>query len=93
MPENTRPENMRTVVVDSLRQMNFDVSGVEDDTVLGEGGLELESLSLAELVMQLGDHGAQFSDDELDTLLDMTFGALVAEAERRAGVPAGAQSE
>lgn len=87
------PENMRTVVVDSLRQMNFDVSGVEDDTVLGEGGLELESLSLAELVMQLGDHGAQFSDDELDTLLDMTFGGLVAEAERRAGVPAAAQSD
>ena len=85
MPE----KDMRSVVVDSLRQMNFDVSGVQDDTVLGEGGLELESLSLAELVMQLGDHGAQFSDDELDTLLDMTFGDLVAEAERRAGVAAG----
>ncbi len=85
--------DMRTVITDALRDMSFDVGEVGDDTVLGDGGLDLESLSLAELVMRLGDHGATFTDDELDTLISMTFGELATEAARRAGATSAATAD
>jgi acyl carrier protein len=75
--------DMRTVITDALRDMSFEVGEVADDTVLGDGGLFLESLSMAELVMRLGDHGATFTDDELDSLITMTFGEFASEAARR----------
>lgn len=87
-------EDMRTVITDALREMNFEVGGLTDDTELGEGGLELESLSLAELVMRLGDHGVTFSDDELETLTSMKFGEFADESARRLQAQsAGAASE
>ncbi|MFF3557808.1 acyl carrier protein [Streptomyces tsukubensis] len=77
------PSDLRKVIVDALRDMHFEVSSVTDETPLGDGGLELESLSVAELVMQLDNQGVTFSDEEMETLPSLTFGEFVAEAARR----------
>lgn len=76
--------DLREVMVDTLRNMNFEVDAVTDETPLGDGGLELESLSLAELVMQLDSFGVEFSDEEMEKLTAMTFGEFAQEANRRA---------
>ncbi|EKX66134.1 acyl carrier protein [Streptomyces ipomoeae] len=76
--------DLREVMVDTLRNMNFEVDSVTDETPLGDGGLELESLSLAELVMQLDSFGVEFSDEEMEKLTSMTFGEFTQEANRRA---------
>ncbi|MFF4957570.1 phosphopantetheine-binding protein [Streptomyces sp. NPDC001222] len=76
--------DLRKVMIDTLRDMHFDTESVTDDTPLGDGGLELESLSIAELVMQLDNHGVEFSDEEMEKLPTMTFGEFAEEAARRA---------
>lgn len=76
--------DLREFVVSTLRDMNFEVESVTDETPLGNGGLELESLSIAELVMQLETFGVAFSDEEMENLTDMTLGEFTAEARRRA---------
>jgi acyl carrier protein len=76
--------DLREFVVSTLRDMNFEVESVTDETPLGNGGLELESLSIAELVMQLDKFGVEFSDEEMENLTDMTLGEFTAEARRRA---------
>lgn len=76
--------DLREFVVTTLRDMNFEVDSVTDETPLGDGGLELESLSIAELVMQLETFGVAFSDEEMEKLTDMTLGEFTAEARRRA---------
>ncbi|WP_436775352.1 acyl carrier protein [Yinghuangia sp. YIM S09857] len=77
------PADLREVMVDALRSMHFEVDSLTDETPLGDGGLELESLSLAELVMQLDEFGVEFTDDEMETLATMTFGQFAEEAARR----------
>jgi acyl carrier protein len=76
--------DLREFVVSTLRDMNFEVESVTDETPLGNGGLELESLSIAELVMQLETFGVAFSDEEMEKLTDMTLGEFTDEARRRA---------
>lgn len=76
--------DLREFVVSTLRDMNFEVDSVTDETPLGDGGLELESLSTAELVLQLEKFGVEFSDEEMEKLTDMTLGEFTAEARRRA---------
>ena len=76
--------DLREIVVSTLRDMNFEVESVTDETPLGDGGLELESLSMAELVMQLDKFGVEFSDEEMEKLTDMTLGEFTEEAKRRA---------
>jgi len=78
------PSDLREVIVDALRELHFEVSDVTDETPLGDGGLELESLSLAELVMRLDSFGVEFSDDEMEKLPAMTFGDFTEEVIRRA---------
>jgi acyl carrier protein len=60
--------------MDALREMNYDVSEVGDDTELGPAGLDLESLALAELAVRLEDrYQLKFSDDDMETLALMTL--------------------
>ncbi|MEU5158916.1 acyl carrier protein [Streptomyces sp. NPDC020875] len=75
---------LEKVIVDALREMHFDTSSISPETPLGDGGLELESLSIAELVMQLDGQGVEFTDEEMETLPGLTFGEFVNEAARRA---------
>jgi len=66
-------------VIDSLRDMNYDVSGVDDDTTLGPAGADLESLALAELAVRVEDRfGVAFSEEEAEELAGMTVGEFCA---------------
>ncbi|HEX3648112.1 MAG TPA: phosphopantetheine-binding protein, partial [Pseudonocardiaceae bacterium] len=45
-----------------------------DDTELGPAGLDLESLALADLAVQLEDHfQVKFNDDDMESLALMTL--------------------
>ncbi|GAA1172020.1 acyl carrier protein [Kitasatospora gansuensis] len=81
-------EEIRAFVLASLSEMNYDVTGVDDDTLLGPAGADLESLSLAELGVRVEERfGVRFDDDEAELLGTMTvgeFGAAVAARLRSA---------
>jgi acyl carrier protein len=68
-------EEIRQFVIDSLREMNYDVDDITDDTTLGPAGADLESLALAELAVRVEDQfGVKFDEDEAETLGGMTVG-------------------
>ena len=82
---------IRQFVVDSLSEMNYDVEGIDDDTMLGPAGADLESLALAELTVRVEDrYGVRFSEDEAEELAGMTVGEFCAAVATRlelAGTP------
>lgn len=68
-------DEIRRFVIDSLRDMNYDVDDVDDDTTLGPAGVDLESLALAELAVRVEDkYGVKFDEDESERLAAMTVG-------------------
>lgn len=75
-------EDIRQFVISALNEMDYDVSDVTGDTDLGPTGLDVASLSLAELALHIEDEfRVKFDDDEVDELSRMTldeFAALVA---------------
>ena len=76
------------VILESLREMNYDTSDIGDDTLLGPAGADLESLALAELLVRVEERfDVRFEDDEAEELAVMTVGefrAVVAERARSA---------
>lgn len=81
-------------VVESLGKMNYDVSDVTPDTDLGPAGLDLESLAIAELAVQVEDEfGVQFTDDDTETLALMTLGEFGAEVAKRIAAEPAAKAE
>jgi acyl carrier protein len=85
-------EDVRQFVTQALTEMNFEVEGVADDTPLGADGVDLESLSMAELLMQVEEeYGVKYSDEETPQLAEMTFGQFLADLRERMA-PAGAGS-
>jgi acyl carrier protein len=78
-------EQIRQSVIDALKQMNYDVSDIDGQTVLGPAGLDLESLAVAELAVRVEDeHGVKFSDEELGRFATMTLDDFAAEVSARA---------
>ncbi|MET9323101.1 acyl carrier protein [Streptomyces sp. NPDC003038] len=76
-------------LLSTLRDLNYEVDEVTDSTPLGDGGLELESLSLAEVAMQVEQRfGVQIDDEELEELRGLSFAELVARIAQRSGDPA-----
>lgn len=70
---------IRRFLLGSLTEMNYDTDGMDDDTVLGPAGADLESLALAELAMRVEDqYGVRFSDDEAELFAAMTIGEFSA---------------
>jgi acyl carrier protein len=68
-------DEIRQFVLDSLTDMNYSIDGIDDDTVLGPAGADLESLALAELAVRVEDRfGVKFDDDESEALAGMTVG-------------------
>ena len=66
---------IREFIIDSLRAMNYDVVGVDNDTELGPRGADLESLALAELAIRVEDRFAvTFGRDEAKELAVLTVG-------------------
>jgi acyl carrier protein len=68
-------DEIRQFVLDSLTDMNYSIDGIDDDTVLGPAGADMESLAIAELVVRVEDRFAvKFEDDESEELAGMTVG-------------------
>ncbi len=68
-------DNVRAFIVSSLKDMNYDVEGVDDATTLGPAGLDLESLALADLLMRAEDeYHIRFAEDESEELALMNIG-------------------
>jgi acyl carrier protein len=68
-------DEIRQFVLDSLTDMNYSIDGIDDETVLGPAGADVESLALAELAVRVEDRfGVTFDDDEADMLTGMTVG-------------------
>lgn len=83
-------QEIREFVLNSLKNMNYDVSDVTGDTDLGPAGLDLESLAVAELAVLVEDHfGLTFSDEDSEALALMTLDEFAAEVASRIAVPAG----
>jgi len=82
---------VRQFFLDSLTAMKYDTDDVEDDTLLGPAGIDLESLSLAELAMRMEmEFGVEFDEDETETFAAMTVGELceaVAQRVRATSTP------
>lgn len=76
---------IRQFVIDSLQEMNYDVSDIDDDTTLGPAGADLESLALAELAVRVEDRfGVKFSEEEAEELAGMTVGEFCSAVAERA---------
>ncbi|MEU3413178.1 MULTISPECIES: phosphopantetheine-binding protein [unclassified Streptomyces] len=79
-------------IIEALQNMNYDVSEVTGDTPLGPAGLDLESLSVAEIAIQVEDtYGVKFEEDEMETVALLTVSGLVKEIVDRASAAAAAK--
>jgi acyl carrier protein len=77
-------ERIREFVVTALNGMNYDVSEVTGDTDLGPAGLDLESLALADLSVQVEDEfGVVFGTDDMEATALMTLDEFTAEVAKR----------
>ncbi len=77
-------EKVKEFVINALNEMNYDVSGVTGDTDLGPAGLDLESLALADLAVQVEDvFGVKFGLDEMESTAMMTLDEFAAEVAGR----------
>lgn len=85
------PGSVRAFVLDALEKMNYDVSDVDGATVLGPAGLDLESLALADLAVQVeAEFGVVFELDDMESTALMTVDGFAAEvSSRRAAAAAG----
>jgi acyl carrier protein len=82
---------IRAFVMETLREMNYDTEGIEDDSTLGPAGVDLESLALAELAVRVEDkYGVRFAEEESEELALMTVGEFTNTVADRAGNVAGA---
>lgn len=75
---------IRQFVIDSLAEMNYDTTGIDDDTTLGPAGADLESLALAELTVRVEDRfGVRFNEEEAEELAGMTVGEFCSAVDAR----------
>lgn len=78
-------DQIRDFVLAALREMNYDVSDASGDTVLGPAGLDLESLALADLAVQVEEeYGVKFELDDMESTALMTLDEFAAHVESRA---------
>jgi len=77
-------EQIRAFVLAALTEMNYDVSEVTGDTDLGPAGLDLESLALADLAVQVEEkYGVPFDLDDMEHTALMTLDEFTAEVATR----------
>ncbi len=84
-------DDVRDFTIRSLKEMNYDVSEVSDDSVLGPAGLDLESLAIAELAVRIEDeYKVTFTDEEQESVGTWTLGEFVGTVSTRLVEKAGA---
>jgi acyl carrier protein len=77
-------DEIRQFVLKSLTDLNYSIDDIDDDTVFGPAGADLESLVLAELAMRVEDHFVvKFDDDEREMLVGMTVGEFCRTVQSR----------
>ncbi|MET9402491.1 acyl carrier protein [Kitasatospora sp. NPDC002965] len=77
-------DRIREFVLAALAEMQYDVSEVTGDTDLGPAGLDLESLALADLSVQVEDeYGVKFDLDEMETTALMTLDQFTGDVAAR----------
>ena len=77
-------DSIQQFVIESLREMNYDVDGIDATTQLGPRGADLKSLSLAELAIRIEDeYGVKFGEEEAEELAGKTVGEFCAIVEER----------
>lgn len=82
-------EDVYEFVKGALAEMNYDTDAVTAETDLGPNGLDLESLAIAEVSIQVEDrYGVRFEEDEAEQLALMNVGGLVKEIVTRAAAVA-----
>jgi acyl carrier protein len=75
---------IRAFVISSLSAMNYDVSEVDGETTLGPAGLDLESLALADLAVQVEEEfGVVFELDDMEYTALMSLDEFAAEVRKR----------
>ena len=81
-------DEIRAFIVKSLLDMDlgYGIEDIEDDTVLGTEGLDLESLVMADLAIRVEDqYDVKFDNDEAEQLALMTVGEFVNTVAERIG--------
>jgi acyl carrier protein len=88
-------QDTRSFIIESLRQMHYDVSAVGGDTPLGPTGMDLESLAVAELALMVEqEYGVRFGDEDAERTARMTVDEFAAEVDRQAQpAPSGGRGE
>jgi acyl carrier protein len=83
---------IRQFIFSSLREMNYDTDGIDNDSELGPRGADLASLALVELALRVEEEfGVKFSEEEAEELAGKTVGefcAIVADRLSAAGTVA-----
>jgi acyl carrier protein len=78
-------DDVRTLVLDALIEMRYEVSADDGDMQLGPAGIDLESLTIAELSVRIEDAlGVKFHEDEMERVITMTLDEFIAEVATRA---------
>jgi len=86
MPTMLETEIREFILNAVTREMNIltSVEHITDDSVVGAGGLDLDSLSLIELTLRLEERfGVQIPDTDIEPLASINLGELVEEVVRR----------
>jgi acyl carrier protein len=85
-------DEVRAFVISSLKDMNYDVEGVDDATTLGPAGLDLESLALSDLLMRAEDeYHIRFAEEESEELALMNVGEFTTAVVERVSQTTGSQ--
>lgn len=80
-------DSIQQFILDSLRDMNYDTEGIDEDTQLGPRGADVSSLALAELAIRVEDeYSVKFEEDEAEELAGKTVGEFCAIVAQRIGL-------
>ncbi len=77
-------DEVRAFILERLQKMQFDTDDVSGETSLGPAGLDLESLAVADLMVQVEErYGFKVDDDDMERLAMMTIDGIAAEIVER----------
>ena len=77
-------DDIRQYLIGALVKMGFDPEAVDGSSSLGPAGIDLDSLAVADLVMQLEDRfGVHIDEDETERFAMMTIDQIAEESASR----------